>query len=100
MEDYITKNHFPDDFQQALQNRISFSLIGLGLNIVQADFRFDIKLSLLIEILNSPRFSRSLSTLDLRPMPLHWKFFFFCAKHRLSVVIYILLSCMRFAITH
>lgn len=100
IRDYLNENNLSDDFYEALENRVALNLIGLGLNVLSAQTSLTKKIHLLKEILLDAEHQAAYKQLKTSAMPIHWKFFFFCAKHRLSVVIYILLSCMRFAITH
>lgn len=91
MEQYIQVNHLPAEYENALNNRIALSLLGLGLNIVGSDYSIGKKLELLNEVLYCNRYQRAYKNLDYSYFPLHWKLFYGCAKLRLSLGVYGLL---------
>ena len=95
MQDYINSNHLSDIYNVALNNRIALSVLGLGLNILDSDFTVNRKCSLLKEIIKSQRYQNACKTLIFKYFPLHWKLFYFCAKHRLSFSLYCLLSIIK-----
>lgn len=92
---YLNENDMPKDFYIALENRIALNLIGLGLNIISANFNISKKIRLISEILNDVQYKKAYRNLKLNYFPIHWKLFFFCAKMHLSFILYILLLCMK-----
>lgn len=92
---YLDENDMSKDFYVALDNRIALNLIGLGLNIVSADFNAIKKVRLISEILNDRQYKIAYKNLKLNYFPIHWKLFFFCAKKHFSFALYMLLLCMK-----
>ena len=95
MENYISEYQLGETFYLALQNRIALSVLGLGLNITGSDFSVKKKRALLKQIISSERYQRAYKTLVFRYFPIHWKLFYFCAKHRLAFGLYFLLSVIK-----
>ncbi len=95
MERYVSDNHLGEDFSLALNNRIALSVLGLGLNITGSDFSAKKKRSLLKEIVRSERYQKAYKTLTFKYFPIHWKLFYFCAKHRLTFGLYLLLLVIK-----
>lgn len=95
MEDYILNNNLSEKYRQALNNRIALSLLGLGLNIVGSGLGLGKKLELIKEVLNDNQYKQAYRTLDFQYFPLHWKLFYSCAKLRVDVGVYLLLSVIH-----
>lgn len=70
------------DFGRALENRISLSIIGLGLNVVIAPHSNLLKRKNLKIILNDSLYIKAFKNLEMKFLPLHWKLFFLLAKYR------------------
>lgn len=96
-EQYIVINKLGDDFYESLNNRIALAIIGLGLNIVNADKNVK-KVKEIKNIISSPRYRQAYKQLTLRYFPLHWKIFFAFAKHNCAFGVYIMLLVMRMLI--
>ena len=95
MERYVSDNHLGENFSLALNNRIALSVLGLGLNITGSDFSAKKKRSLLKEIVRSERYQKAYKTLTFKYFPIHWKLFYYCAKHRLTFGLYLLLLVIK-----
>lgn len=95
MEHYIADNRLGEKFILALKNRIALSVLGLGLNITASNFSLKKKRELLKEIVQSKRYQKAFQTLTFQYFPIHWKLFYFCAKHRLTVCLYLLLCVIK-----
>lgn len=95
MQEYINSNHLSDIYKVALNNRVVLSILGLGLNILSSDFSAPKKRYLIKEIISSPRYQSACKTLTFKFFPIHWKLFYFCAKHRLSFGLYCLLKIIK-----
>lgn len=91
----IETEKFGDEYKRALNNRIAFSIIGLGLNEILADKSIWNKKNRMKEILNSERYTRALDELEISGMPMHWKFFFFLCKHKYTFSLVLLLQIME-----
>lgn len=95
MDAYIAKNELNDVYKQALKNRISINILGLGLNILNADGSFIKKVKLIDEIINSRQYRNAIKTFKTEYMPIHWKLFYLCAKYKFSLGVYVLLVCIK-----
>ena len=95
MQEYIAKNHLPTEYTQALRNRISLSVVGLGLNIMSAPVSAREKISMLKNVISAPRYREAVKTLELCYFPIHWKVFYLCAKWRNAFGVYVLLGAIQ-----
>ena len=95
MESYIKENDLGTTFQQALDNRIALSVVGLGLNIMQSKTSEINKVREIKQIISSPKRRKVYKQLTLKYFPLHWKIFYGCAKYKCAVGVYLLLMCIR-----
>lgn len=81
-----------EELLAALNNRISLSIIGLGLNALALPNR-----EALMEIrgiLSEKEYRAAIKTLPMRYFPLHWWAFFACCKLNFSAGVFFLLKCM------
>lgn len=92
---YIDENNLGDSFRQSLSNRIALSLVGLGLNVMQADCGGKQKRKMLKDIITYDRNKKAYRALQFGFLPIHWKVFFWGAKHGLSFIVYMLLIVMK-----
>lgn len=83
----------------AFNNRICLGIIGLGLNECNSPNTSRQKVHKLKSILNLQRYREAFNQLQLKYFPLHWKIFFFAAKHKLVLVLYPLLLAIKRIIT-
>jgi len=97
---YIIKWNLGSEYYEALQNRIAFSIIGLGLNQVRSDDTIVGGSKHLKEILNTHRYIEVLSHLNTSVMPITWKVFFFFAKYRMTILLFAMLKMIEFLRTH
>lgn len=81
--------------QKALQNRIALSIIGLGLNECLSPNTLKKKTDKMAEIINQPHYKEAYQKLDLTHFPIHWKVFFFAAKHNMKRVLMLLILCIK-----
>ena len=83
-----------DYLHQSLSNRTALSLIGLGLRVVSSRISSLQQLKRVKEIITTPSYRSSFNALELQYMPIHWKVFFLCAKHGLTLGLWALLKIM------
>lgn len=95
MEEQIRIHNLPDVYRVALSNRRAVNLIALGINIMAAKKTPMEKRQELQNILRQPVYIEALHRLDLRPMPVHWKMFFLCARWKFTVGVYLLLMIIQ-----
>lgn len=93
MEDYIRKNKLPDDFTAALNNRICFSMIGLGLTEL-LNPNANERIRNIRKFLSTERYRRAFSSLEPKYLPIHWRVFFTLCKCRCAVGVYLLIRIM------
>lgn len=90
MRNYISYNKLGEDYSLALNNRISMSILGLTLNIIKSNYKTIVKVKMIKELLSRDLYRNALSTLQFRWFPIHWKLYYFFAKHEFSLGIYLL----------
>lgn len=80
IREHIRCNALGEDFSQALSNRIALSMIALGIN--EAENRNGPREIVrgLKRILQDAEYRNAIRKVDIRPMPIHWKAYFICAK--------------------
>ncbi len=94
MRYFLTQSGNREDFSIALNNRISLSIIGLGLNVLLADKTVN-KRREIKKILSTPEYRMAVRTLELRYFPIHWKVFFAFAKYNFATGVYSMLWCIQ-----
>lgn len=93
MRVYIEENGNDSDLKKALDNRISLSIIGLGLNALALPNRE--ALAEIRNILSDREYRAAIKTLPMRHFPPHWWVFFACCKLNFSAGVFLLLKCME-----
>lgn len=93
MQTYIRDNGLERDFAEALQNRISLSIIGLGLNAMALPPRD--ALQEIRRILSDPGYRAAVKTLPMRYFPPHWWVFFACCKLNVAEGVFLLLKAIE-----
>lgn len=94
LNDIIKKNNLDSKYIIALQNRICLSVIGLGLNILNGG-RGVKKVKEIKRIIGCEQYRKAYKQLTLKYFPIHWKLFFFFAKHNMAFGVYIMLKCIN-----
>lgn len=95
MESYIKENNLSEDFSAALNNRICFSMIGLGLTEMLNPDGHTARIKNIRKFLSTPRYKNAYKKLDMRYLPAHWRLFFTLCKRKMAVLVYILLIAMK-----
>lgn len=93
MRSYIEKENCGSDFEAALNNRISLSIIGLGLNALALPNRKALRE--IRSILSDPEYRAAVKKLPMRYFPPHWWVFFACCKLNFSAGVFLLLKCIK-----
>lgn len=85
-------------FEEAMNNRICLSMIGLGLNEISPANQISPlrKIKNINNILNSTRMKVAYKQLNLEYFPIHWKLFYFFNKYRLGTLSYLTLKGIEF----
>lgn len=94
----IIRTDYPDStgYYNALDNRIAFSMIGIGLNEILSEKSLITKSKRLKSILDTDRYRNALDQLELHYLPYHWKVFFVLCKYRMTILLVIMLEMIEF----
>lgn len=92
----IEDENLNKNFALALNNRITLSIIGLGLNILASEKTGKEKRKELNEILATQEYRSACDNLSLSFFPIHWKLFFYFVKKRFVVGIYFILKGINY----
>lgn len=96
MQSVIDEKKLPNDFQIALNNRIALSSIGIGMNeFSNTNVGFNTHVKNIRSYLKSERYKNCVKQLKTKDMPLKWKVFMFCCKHRLAFFVTFMLQYMK-----
>lgn len=93
MRKYIDCNGLSNGYVEALNNRISLSIIGLGLNAISlpnGQAMQEIK-----RIISSNEYRAAIRELPMKYFPLHWWVFFACCKMNFALGVFVLLKCIQ-----
>ncbi len=94
-QNFIDENNLAE-FQEAFNNRISLSIIGIGLNELTNPEKRDISFAKYMKnYIEGRQYRNAVSTLDLKALPIDWKVLLFCCKHRLSFLLAIILKLIK-----
>ncbi|MCM3650430.1 glycosyltransferase [Metabacillus litoralis] len=99
MENFLNEKNFGENYKIALSNRISLSTIGLGLNTINSKntLTFTRRLKEVKKLLNNNMIKKSLQNFEISYCSFIWRMFFFLAKSRATLLIYIMLESIEFA---
>lgn len=92
---FLEKEQLGFQFQQALKNRISLGIIGMGLNELYANKSLYTKYVRLKKMLNDKRYREAVKELPLNYFPIYWKLFFFFAKNRMALPLLFMLMAIK-----
>ncbi len=88
----ISENNLP--FEDALNNRIALSIIGIGLNEIINNSSAKEKIKRIKSVITSPRYAKAYADLETEYFPIHWKLFFTLCKKGSGVGVYFLIKCI------
>lgn len=94
MRQHIAKHSMGADFEQALRNRVSLSIIGIGLNALSSGLPPKVIMQEIHAWLSSAEYRDAVSNLETMWFPLHWRLFFTAAKYRRAELVWVLLRTM------
>ena len=95
IEKLICKYELPIEYREALDNRISIAIFGAGLNVLTFDADKRTKKAMIRDILQSPEYKNAIKNLKLKYFKIHWKLFYWCAKHECVFGLYALLKIIK-----
>lgn len=90
---FISKN---SDLYIAFKNRVCLSIFGLGLNELYSGRPHKEHIAKLRFMLNHELFRSAYKGLKLTYFPIHWKVFFFFAKKRIIIGLYLMLKGVEY----
>lgn len=91
----IARENLETQYTEALDNRISLSILILGINEMRNPNGSKARLKNIQNIIGSEKYRKACKNLKLKYFPFHWKLFYGCAKYNSSVGVYVLLLCIR-----
>lgn len=80
MHEYIINNGLPGVFEEALNDRIALSLIGLGLNEMKSPKTASQKKRYLSDVIHTEMYEKAIQSLNLKELPFYWKVFFLLVR--------------------
>lgn len=95
MRKYIKQNKLNGKYQEALYNRVSLSLISLGINEMTNVCSVRTKMSKIKEIISQKSYIAAINALKIQYMPIHWKMFFRAAKRKNTFIILVMLIAIQ-----
>lgn len=87
-----------DFFQEAINNRVCLSMIGLGLNEISPENKISTlgKIKNINHILKDMRMREAYKQLKFQYLPIKWKLFCFFNRYCLGILSYLMLQVMQF----
>ena len=98
ISDFIKENNFEQVFEEALNNRICTSVLGLGLIECSKNNKISRinKIKNIKIIINEEYIRNAYKNLELRFFSIHWRIFYFFIKNKMSFCSYLMLSTIEF----
>lgn len=96
MKKRIAENRLSDDFQEALNNRIALSVLGIGMNEMDnPNGNFIQFTGYMKRYISSSDYRTAISTMRLKKLPLPWKMLMLCCKLRFGLGVAVILKAIR-----
>ena len=92
---YVKCNNLSKDYYIAFNNRITLSLIVLGINEFNSEKSIYGKVQGIKKVVCSKRYRDAIQKLDFKYLPVHWKVFFGLAKYRCAVGVYLMIIIIQ-----
>ena len=97
MQSKIDQCHFSFDYQEALNNRIALSVLGIGMNeLSNSKISFFKFISFMKRYIKCEKYRVSISTMKLKKLPITWKVLMFCCKYRFPFFVALILEMVKF----
>ena len=90
---YIKDKHLDKSYMTAVNNRICLGILGQGLNLMESDKKH--KNREIKKILSTKRYREAYQQFELKYFPIHWKIFYWFAKHNMAYGVYAMLICIQ-----
>ena len=85
--------HLDKSYVTAVNNRICLGILGQGLNLMESDKKQ--KNREIKKILSTKRYREAYQQFELKYFPIHWKIFYWFAKHNMACGVYAMLICIQ-----
>ena len=97
ISDFIKENNFEQVFEEALNNRICTSVLGLGLIECSKNNKISgiNKIKNIKKIINEEYIRNAYKNLELKYFSIHWRIFYFFIKHKMSICSYLMLCVIE-----
>ena len=98
ISDFIRENNFEQVFEEALNNRICTSVLGLGLIECSQNNKISEinKIKNIKKIIYEEYIRNAYKNLELKYFSIHWRVFYFFIKNKMSFCSYLMLSIIEF----
>ena len=98
ISDFLKENNFVQVFEEALNNRICTSVLGLGLIECSKNNKVSgiNKIKNIKKIINEEYVRNAYKNLELKYFSIHWRIFYFFIKNKMSFCSYLMLSTIEF----
>lgn len=96
MQRKLDKDDLSSDFQEALNNRIALSVLGIGMNEMDNPNGSFIQFTgYMKRYISSPDYRAAISTMRLKKLPLPWRVLMLCCKLRFGLGVAVILKAIR-----
>ncbi len=97
MQNEIDNQNQPNDFQESLNNRISLSILGIGLNALSNNAAsFSENRRYIKKYICSEIYRNAIHTTKIRKLPISWGVLLFCSKHRMAFFTTLILYIIKY----
>ena len=98
ISNFLKENNFEQVFEEALNNRICTSVLGLGLIECSKNNKISRinKIKNIKKIINEEYIRNAYKNLELKYFSIHWRIFYFFIKNKMSFCSYLMLSIIEF----
>lgn len=95
MQKEIDSENLGEAYQHALNNRIAYSILGVGCNLMNSGEPARTKIQAIKRYISQPQYKSCAGALETESLPWVWKAFFWAAKHRSGIMLYWLLLAIQ-----
>lgn len=95
MKEIVLQENLSEKYKEALNNRIAFSIVGIGSNCINAPMKKTLKQKQIKEWLRGEEYKKAIKSFAISKVPLIWKPLFLFSKWRWTFAVYCLLALIR-----
>ena len=95
MKEIVLQENLSEKYKEALNNRIAFSIVGIGSNCINAPMKKTLKQKQIKEWLSGQEYKKAIKSFAISKVPLIWKPLFLFSKWRWGLAVYCLLALIR-----